>query len=276
MSIGGLRPLRLGRAASATTDALGPLADLVGVWVGNSGFELIAVPTGSATFRLIVRPYVEVLTFSTVGALVPDRGQDGDSFIAGLLYETRVADRQTGEPLHVENGMWLNLGAAQNQSIVRLGSIPHGNAFLASGSAACDRAPPNIPEISGAPDGQPPEAQFGYLDPYNVSVDGFSPKTPNQVLQQAAAKQKIEQTSTLSVSTETGGILNIPFVARNANATAFACTYWVETVSDDSGAEFQQLQYSQTTKLQFFQKAEAPPGTLITWPHVNVNTLLKQ
>jgi hypothetical protein len=98
------------------------------------------------------------------------------------------------------------------------------------------------------------------------------------VLQEAIAGLDIVQTITLSVSTQDGGgIVNIPFVDKNANATQFTCQYWIETVKDPStGEDVQQLQYSQQTNIEFLPAFGGSPGQLIMWPHVNVNTLRKQ
>jgi hypothetical protein len=271
---------RLGRPANATADELGPLGDLVGTWIGSHGWELIAVPTqsnGSEGFRLIVRPYIEVLTFSAIGAPVPNRGGPaGDTFVTGLLYDTRITDLETNEPLHLENGMWLYLGEGVEQPISRLASIPHGDALLALGTSITVAGPPEIPSISAIPDAGP-DMPLGYTDSYLTAVDGFHPGRPNDVLQQAIAGKDVVQTITLSASTQDGGgIASIPFVASNANATAFSCTFWIETIRDPAtGDEVQQLQYSQQTDIEFLPQF-GNPGQLIMWPHVNVNTLLKQ
>jgi hypothetical protein len=271
---------RLGRDAAGTVEELGPLAGLVGTWMGSHGWEMIAVPTesgGQEGFRLIVRPYVETITFSALGAPVPNRGGPaGDMFIAGLLYTTRISDLETNEPLHLENGMWLYLGAGVEQPIARQASIPHGDAFLALGTSATTAGPPQIPTITGVPDAGP-DTRLGYTDVYLRNVDEFQPSSPNDVLQQAISGLTIVQTIELSASTQAGGgISNIPFVASNANATAFDCTFWLETVQDPTtGNQIQQLQYSQQTNIEFLPQF-GNPGQLIMWPHVNVNTLLKQ
>jgi len=271
---------RLGRDAMTTVAELGPLADLVGTWFGAQGWELMAVPDGSKTFRLIVRPYVEILTFEALGAPVPNRGGPvPDLFIAGLLYQARIADLETGEPLHVENGMWLNLGKSQEQPIVRQASIPHGDVFLALGTASTTDGPPQIPSASGLPNGEPPKT-VGYDEgQYDTTTPGgFEPRVPNKVLQATVAKQDVVRTTALSVCTLNGGaVVNIPFVEMHANATAFACTYWIETIrAPATGEEVQQLQYSQQTNIEFLKARPGSPTPLIMWPHVNVNTLRKQ
>jgi hypothetical protein len=235
------------------------------------------VNDGEEGFRLIVRPYAEVLTLEPIGAPVPDRGgPDPDIFITGLMYETRISDLETNEPLHLENGMWLNLGETQEQPIARIAAIPHGDTFLALGSATTISGAPDIPTPSAIPY-IGPEPRFGYTDPYLVAVDGFSPGEPNTVLQKAIEGLTISETIELSLSTDSGGgVLNIPFVQRNANTTAFSCTFWIETVQDQTtGDEVQQLQYTQQSNLEFLPQF-GDPEQLIVWPHVNVNTLRKQ
>jgi hypothetical protein len=276
---------RFGRSAQTTADELGPLADLVGTWIGAKGWELMAVPQDNS-FGLIVRPYVEVLTVTPIGAQVPNRGGPvPDMFIYGVLYETKITDAVTQEPLHIENGMWLYMGADQNPSLARLAAIPHGDTLLALGISATTQGPPAIPENTAFPEiGSP--TFVGYTDAYKEpqpSFGGvtFSTHNPNEALTKALAGLTISQTVALELTTaDGGGILNVPFVTRNANATAFTCTFWIETVETtsqparDPRRAVQQLQYSQQTNIEFLPKFNAPG--LIMWPHVNVNTLMKQ
>lgn len=279
---------RFGRDARASADELGPLADLVGTWIGSRGWELMAVPTyegGQEGFRLIVRPYVEVVTFVPIGAPVPDRGgKAGDLFLTGLKYEMRIADAETNEPLHLENGMWFYM-PGQKKQIARSSAIPHGDCFLALGNASTS-ATPHIPHLNAYPDGKPPGSGDGYFDVYMRTGQPIDTKDMNATLRKTAHSLDVVQTTTLTVSTDPpGGILNIPFVTANANATWFEGTYWIETISDPATDQtYQQLQYSQNTSIEFLEKEGGTPreiigGTdpeLIRWPHVNVNTLRKQ
>lgn len=268
---------RLGRPATTTVSDLGPLADLVGTWTGVSGLEVIAVPVGPS-FKLIVRPYVEVLTVAPIGAPVPNRGGPaGDLFITGVVYETRISDAETAEPLHVENGMWLYM-EGEDPAIARLSSVPHGDSILALGSASMIDGPPPISDESPLPDGQPPDVHLGYLDQYSTGGFGFDRNNYNAGIQKVIADQVIVATTTLDVSTANGGsIANIPFVNRHAATTRFSSVFWIETVRRaPNGTLFQQLQYSQNTAIEFLPKAGAPPGGLIEWPHTNTATLIKQ
>jgi hypothetical protein len=276
---------RLGRTALGQADDLGKLADLVGTWIGAKGWELIAVPDGPENFRVIAQPYVEVLAIEPIGSPVPNRGsKDPDMFINGLMYQTRICELDTHEPLHLENGMWLNLGDSEQQPIVRQASIPHGDVFLALGTATTTEGPPTIPDLPGEPPTTGPKPRMGYLEgeygtvPRGKVPPGFDPTNANATIQKDIEGIDIARTTELSVSTEgAGGIVNIPFVDRNAIATQFTCTYWLETIAGPAGEEVVQLQYSQQTNIEFFQQFGNPdPDQLIMWPHISVNTLRKQ
>lgn len=278
---------RLGRNASQTVAELGLLADLVGTWHGSHGFELIAVPVADPpapeTFRVIARPYVEELTFAAIGAPVPNRGGPaGDMFITGLTYGSRISDKESDEPLHLENGMWLNLGPlAGDLPVARLASIPHGDALLALGTAEVTNGPPEIPLENATP---LPVPFPGYLEgkgkyshpPTGPIPAGIDYTKWTASLREAIEKLHILQTIVLSVSTASGGgIVNIPFVDANAVTTGFTCTYWIETVRDpDTGQNVMQLQYMQRTDIRFIKDEKS--GEQILWPHVNFNTLRLQ
>ena len=95
-------------------------------------------------------------------------------------------------------------------------------------------------------------------------------------LKKIIENQTILKTTTLHVSTANkGNIANIPFIQQNANASKFEATFWIETVlNTETNETFQQLQYSQTIVLDFFPLYKKP-GQLIEWPHVNINTMIK-
>ena len=285
----GLRPaampfVRLSGPAPQVVDSLGPLAGLVGTWMGSKGYEIIAVPAvfregggnqESEVFRLIIRPYIEIITFTPIGAPVPDRGYPDDMFLTGVQYEMRITDAETNQPLHLETGMWLYM-PGQPMTIARSATVPHGDSLLALGNSTTMGSAPKIPNLGVIPKVQ--GKKEGYTDPYLRLPPPipFVAANVNQLLQDAIAKQTITETVQLDISTANGGgILNIPFINTNANATAFACTYWIETVSDATGDTYQQLQYSQQTNLEFIKQFDGS-GQLIMWPHVNMNTLLKQ
>jgi len=200
--------------------------------------------------------------------------------VPALEYELRVSDTQNNEALHAENGMWLRLNYnvdPSSHAVARLSNIPHGDSLVAVGKYSEIAGPPQIPDISSLPDtGQP--MPLGYTDPYLTPEPGFPSfhkSNPNTTLRDAIQGQTIIKTTVLEVSTQPdGGIVNIPYIVKHADARALTSTFWIETVHTDSG-DIMQLQYSQTTDLFFLPRFGPPPG-LIKWPHVDINTLVKQ
>lgn len=274
--------VRLSGSPTDTNNALGPLADLVGTWVGNTGWNMIALPQDN-DFILLVRPYVETITFAALGAPVPDRQGQGNPtlFISGLSYELHVSDAETNQPMHLENGMWLLLNQDEKQdpgnpSISRHSIVPHGDSLAALGNYSTIEGPPPISDRNGVPD-PGPDVLPGYLDAYGEVKAPFEPTNTVSTLQSVLAGQKVRKTTTMSVDTNnSGGIVNIPFVVKHANASRLQCIFWIETVVGPDGSDFLQLQYFQQTDLNFLPTFGGPPGSLIMWPHTNVNTLVKQ
>jgi hypothetical protein len=278
-------------------DVLGPLADLAGTWVG-SGFNLISLPdfdsrppsTGPKPFRLKLNATIETLQFIPIGGAVPNRGSltafgstagQPDILLHGLTYLQRVSDAVTKEALHIEPGIWVNVpettvAPVAPASVVRLGTIPHGDALLAQGSALTVRGGPRIEAVSSTPTQNPPKPTPippQYFDPFKnpplpPGIELRSVQNPNHALEAAILGQSIINTVVLQISTvPSGSIGNIPFVARNANATKLDAIFWIETVQQPDGSTFLQLQYTQTVILNFLE---------IDWPHISVATLTKQ
>lgn len=284
--------VRLGGSPEQQSQTLGPLASLTGTWVGSKGWNIIAVPSPGSTpddegdFKLLVRPYTETITFVPVGAPVRNRGGALDQFVGALEYALRINDLETAEVLHVENGMWLYLGDIRPNSgtgaglkpeftIARIATIPHGDSALILGNSTVKNGAPGIPAINTLP----PDigtGVLGYLDPYTQGQP-IDVVNPNTVLQEDIKGQDILSTTTLVLDSKNqGGINNIPFTVQHADATRFQCFFWIETVQvPDSNQTFEQLQYTQIIDLVFHKKFGGAPG-LITWPHVNINTLKKQ
>ncbi|SED74214.1 hypothetical protein SAMN05519104_4243 [Rhizobiales bacterium GAS188] len=268
---------RLSSSLAHVNDTLGPLADLLGTWVGNKGYNMVAVPfptQGPAPFTLLVRPYLETITFSPIGAKVPNRRAGGIDFVVGVMYEQRNIDIATNQPLHVENGMLLLLDqASKKNSVARLASVPHGDSVLAIGDwGRVDRAP-IFPPIWSLPSDQDPAHLRQYESARTVQ---FNPRMPEATLYSEIVGQHILHTTFINLSTAGGGgIVNIPFIEKQANAVQFDCNFWIETIEDPSnpGHSFQQLQYGQTTFIEFPDRPNAPRRR---WPHININTLVKQ
>lgn len=263
-----------------------------------SGWNVISVPGGSG-FVFEVIPYVESLKFSTVGVQAGNRGpvfdgKEADQTIYGLFYEQQITSlcdsdfchrRRLGKDtvIHAETGMFLYIkDFSGGYSIARLSTIPHGNAVLAMGTSDKKLTPGTdfFYEISAAAtnlDGSPIQI-LGYNDQIigERQFSAFPQATPNaflkSTLQTIVGQGVLESMTTLKMSTTTpnasGGILNIPFIQKNATAASMDATFWLQAIS--GGAETELLQYSQTINLAFPAVGTATP---LNWPHITVSTL---
>jgi hypothetical protein len=276
----------------ATAVNLGPLQDLPGFWEGT-GFNLIARPDFSAPngFFLELNLLRETIEFTTIGSPVFNRGSlQGDITIYGVTYLHRVTDAASGEALHIEPGMWLNIPPTTeppaDASIARLATIPHGNAVCTVGfseDVVFDKLP-TIPPANTIPfaiGSQPPppgtknsftEYDLSVVTPFRTSPtpDGLTQAIiddPNEVLRETLEGHTLTQITRLITSTPpAGGISNIPFIVSNADTPALESVFAIETVQGPQGTEYLQLQYSQTALLNWRG---------LSFPHVTVGTLIK-
>ncbi len=283
------------------------------------GWNMIALPfvapppTGvpfSLNYRLLVNQYNEELEFSLVDKAVPNRGvrlapgtpANTDQFLVALDYQQRITQiaaddfpnsglaGPSGAVIHHEPGLWLHMinGITDGLNIGRLATIPHGDSVLALGRSSEHTGTQSIPDISGLPIGVDQDLKNPYLAPYKHFNDNlfqglFNPVSPNDLLEAANQGVEVEKTMVLDVDSTlpTGGIANIPFIVRQANATVMKSTFWIQELKekDKSGKPKLRLQYSQLVMLDFFPRVDGlPPGCCpgpIQWPHVSINTLEK-
>jgi hypothetical protein len=290
VEVNGTGRISAGIAASVPTlDALGTLP---GTWTGT-GFNVIWRPLHSpdSDHFLQLNLTQETLAINSIGGPVPNRGlvQD-DITLTGVRYLQQIHDGSGFTPptgggaLHIEPGFWLSVPPTTeppaDASIVRLGSIPHGNAVLAAGSSVENDGPPVIapapitPFVIGHPD------QTVHFDTSNLAIpsdvrsaplpDGITQELvddPNKLLTDRLACQSVVHTTTIDVSTDgsSAGLENIAFLAPNADAVDLTSTFWIETVQEADGSTFLQLQYTQSLLLNFAG---------LSWPHISVANLI--
>lgn len=263
----------------------------------------------NADFRLLLNQYNETLEFSTVDKGVPNRGAavaalfDRDQHLAALQYIQAIEQiaavdvpatantpdtPKAAAAIHHEPGLFLHLlsQADGGPDIARLATIPHGDAVLALGSGVTAAGGPDfdhVGDISPLPVGVDADVDNNpYLAPYKQFKTApfkglFDPTNPLALLKAAAQGFKIKKTTTITLDTAllTGGISNIPFVVRQANATAMRAIFWIEELEDLDAEGRPQfiLQYAQRIFLQFFPIGW---GTgLIKWPHISINTMAR-
>jgi hypothetical protein len=168
---------------------------------------------------------------------------------------------------------------------------------LALGKSSRHAGVSSIPHINSLPEGVTQDLDGNpYLRPYkqfhdnpfkgNVNAPGFpgfDPTRTHVLLELANQGVNVVKTTTLTVDSTipTGGIANIPFVVRKANAAFMKSTFWIQELAekDVNGDPKLRLQYLQVVMLDFFPRRDGFPGCcpgLIRWPHVSINTLDKQ
>ena len=177
--------------------------------------------------------------------------------------------------------------------IARLATIPHGDSVLAMGKVTdWFDGPPAIPDLNALPIRATQDINSDYLGPYKFFEDtpffgivptslqgfpGFFATNANAILQFAVANMNIKRTMVMHFDTQfgSGGIVNIPFIVREANATDMSATFWLMELEIPEGSPPQfAMQYSQTVFLDFFPSRD-DPTQLIRWPHVSINTMLR-
>jgi hypothetical protein len=280
--------------------------------LAGRGWNMIALPFGpppGATFRppyrLLMNQYNENFVFDLVDKAVPNRGiapgatgpTSADQLLVTLDYEQGVKQVVAedfpstglgGAPkaaIHHEPGLFLHMTDPLNEDnteIARLATIPHGDSVLAMGTTKVIDGPPQIPALNALPLGVDHDVETNrYLQPYKHFRDNpfqgvFDPLEPTALLAAANAGVDIMRTTELTFDSTlpTGGISNVPFVVRQANASELRSTFWIQEVRQEDGSIGLRLQYLQVVQLDFFDRFDGGPGR-IKWPHVSINTLAK-
>jgi hypothetical protein len=261
------------------------------------------------TFFLELNGTSETLEFTTIGGDIPNRGEiEPNALLHGMHYLQTVADCEDNSFIHKEPGLWIHVPVtAENpkETYVRHATIPHGNSLAAQSTFFTDpplTGGPNIQpvdsfpfDIAPSPDLIPPindvthatiPSTSKYLGPYLTTplppdcmpkgLDAQKTiKDPTEVLRAQIGGQTIIETVVIQISTaplQAGGIINIPFLTKNANVRQMDAIFWIEKVINptkkptDPNVEYMQLQYVQRVILDFDN---------IHWPHFSVATLVK-
>ncbi len=134
---------------------LGLIAELAGTWHGG-GMNIAARPDfqNHGDVLLSVSSTSDTLSFDPIPATIHNRGfAQPDIELFGFTYLQHTSDAVSGDPLHIEPGMWVTLPpttrpAAEpppgGQLVARMWSIPHGASMVAQGFAVPFSGPPVI------------------------------------------------------------------------------------------------------------------------------------
>lgn len=273
-------------------------------------------PDSRLNYRLLVNQYEETLQFTTVDKAVPNRGisrpnpatgnptENTDQLVVTLDYQQSIAqlaaedrpDSGKAGPadlaIHHEPGLFLHMTnfTTSDLDVARLGTVPHGDSLLGLGQAEVINGPPTIPDVDGLPEGATKDLNSGYLSPYKHYHDnpfkgvitapgfpGFDPVHP-QLLLQGGIPGNVNRTTVLPFNTtlEDAGIVNIPFIVKQANAAVMDSIFWIMELDEPGvGSEPKLIMmYLQNVGLDFFPRFDGLPG-LIRWPHVSINVMEK-
>jgi hypothetical protein len=177
------------------------------------GFNMISLPFGKSPngYRLLMNQYDEVLNFIVADVGVPNRGvnpADGtpadqtavalsysqiitqrsyeDSYLVSVagpnstVDKTDISEKFNNHGIHHEPGLWLFMtdqnitdDNGRELSVARMGSIPHGNSFIAVGAAKTSdwaTQPARVPRINGVVVGGGSDPDERALDPIRDSA----------------------------------------------------------------------------------------------------------
>ena len=175
---------------------LGLLGELAGSWHGE-GFNLVARPffgPPPANLFLELNLTHETLKFDPISSSIPNRGVfQEDLELFGLTYLQKISDATTGGALHIEPGIWVTHDPttqppenppAKGQIVARMGTIPHGNALLAGGSAIPFSGAPTL----GAPTGAGTPA-FSLFPSFNTGPSVISTPPAPTVIRAAGSTE---------------------------------------------------------------------------------------
>lgn len=304
--------------AAAPTDLLGLLRGLVGTdppppnnpqrkWTGK-GFNMIWRPnhggqSGPEDFFLELNFTDETLEFLDItGAGIANRGLlQNDIPLGGVAYMQTIRDSFDGSGQHFEPGVWANVPATthpnEQETIVRIGSIPHGTTINLQGRAFSAPQPQFAAvSIKPFPNGQPnnpidfPAQNLSIPSQSRTPLNQVAALTqlqlndPNLFLSEAIghrlfSKQRCSSSRPTPASRgryRTRAEVRLtsrsllasarpPAGGPNALAASVEATFWIERVrGEDGNPDFNQLQYTQCVLLNFKE---------LSWPHITVATL---
>lgn len=244
----------------------------------------------------------------------PQPAAQADQKLAALDYEQTIAQIAAKDvsqssvagppelPIHHEPGFFLHMKEqnVQGVDIGRLATIPHGNAATALGTARTFDGPPTVEDVHAFPEGVTTDDivaavdaatdEQAYLFPYNffknnpfkgvldgTPFPGFGPTNANALLQLGMPGNVIRTTELAMDTTRLeAGIVNIPFIERQADAAEMRSTFWIMELDEPglSGRNKLVLAYTQFIFLDFFPRRDGGAG-LIRWPHISINMMEK-
>ncbi|MBK7616762.1 MAG: hypothetical protein IPJ08_20790 [Burkholderiales bacterium] len=298
----------------AGIDLLGDLRGLINdgkvrTWVGR-GFNLIWRPRPVPIRHFLQLMFTaEELSFTDItGSGIANRAakNSNDILLGAVAYLQTIRNTFDGSDQHFEPGVWCCVpttdSPAQPQTVVRMGSIPHGTTINLQGIATklttLDMTSRIVkssitPFLNGSSDdGEsglvrfPQEEEIGATGGFRTDlaeVPGLTQEqlsNPNIFLVQANYGLTFDEIVEIQISSNSsnagavpdagGGTSNIAFLKgngssnQNADAPTVTSTLWLQKATDALGNKIEQLQYTQRVILEF---------NTVSWPHISIGTL---
>ena len=238
---------------------------------------------------------------------------DPDQFVVTLDYQQTInqiaaADDagsdlagDAGLPIHHEPGLFLHMLDEQtnNLDIARLATIPHGDSALGLGESEKVKGLADIPGgVSALPIGVSDNLeQNPYLAPYKFFEDnpfkgvldgvaefpGFRPTDTTHLFRLANEDLDgfdVKRTTILDLDTtlEQAGIVNLPFIVKQANAASMKSTFWIAGTQTGpwkgQGTQAAHAICAGRDARLLRPRRDGMPGP-IRWPHISINTMEK-
>jgi hypothetical protein len=312
--------------ALSPQDLLGPLRSFIGpnhtrTWSGP-GFNMIWRPhnkqaPNTQDFFLELDVTKETLSFTDLTGPqgIANRGLlQGDVALGGLAYQQEVSDvtRIPPKALHFEPGVWAcvpsTTSPAEPQTVVRMGSIPHGTTINAQGTgfdSPTGRPAFNASSIKPFRIGSPDDGATGIIAfkeatqplavelPSRTSLNDVVGLTdahfqnPTLILSDVAEDQEILKTKVLIITTdvttpstdqalnlgnpkEGGGTDNIAFLVGSGGGPNAKASRMTATfwIETIRGGDGKVFE-----QLQYIQRVLLDFNGL-SWPHVSVATMV--
>lgn len=114
-----------------TTNELGPLAPLLGIWEGNRGTDVAPSDSAATDRQKATSKYRERMVFEPTGQV-----DNHEQTLFGLRYSTVAWRIGEDNPFHEEVGYWM--WDAASKLIIRCFMPPRGMTILAGGTAEPD------------------------------------------------------------------------------------------------------------------------------------------
>lgn len=240
----------------------GPLAGLIGTWVGSSGWKVVSQRRASASFGYTVASY-SFREQLTVAPGFADRAASLVQGARGLRFERRVYFTEDvpgvglkGQLALVERGTWLYMpdGSISLRRADAEGTIARG--FAGQSEAAFQ-----VPAMSPYPRGGA-EGPAGFYDAFAMTDHPAYTRNPGWALEAALDGQQLRRSTTVQVQ------------AHGANGQARQHhLLWLHETEATDGPGSMLLQYAQVTEHRMDDLARQYGPAI--YPEIAVNTLTK-